>query len=293
MSELAKTEEKKPVSLFNFTSFESAYAAAEKISKSELVPKNYKGKPDDIVIAWQYGYELGLQPLQALQNIASVNGMPTVWGGAVLGIVKTKPDYEYIVETYDEATKTAICKVKRKGEPEAIGKFSEEDAKIAGLKGQNVHAKYPKRMLQMRARYIIKDVFAHHFKGILLAEDYVGDKYDEDGNSINGGEITPEPVKAQMLPIGEDPDETPETTVPEPEEPKEPETPAEPMPTEKDKEAFKVAVKAAGVICKNREELTSAAKTALGYPEGADFTLDTMTQEQCHEATNFYIDQAG
>ena len=270
MSELVKTtDEKKPVSLFNFSSFESAYAAAEKISKSELVPKNYKGKPDDIVIAWQYGYELGLQPLQALQNIAAVNGTPTVWGGAVLGIVKTKPDYEYIVETYDEATKTAICKVKRKGEPEAVGKFSEDDAKIAGLKGQNVHAKYPKRMLQMRARYIIKDVFAHHFKGIALAEDYVGHVFDESGNIINGGDITPEPVKAQMLPIGEDP----ETETPEPEEPKEPEmpeTPAEPMPTEKDKDAFKVAVKAAGVICKNIDELTSAAKTALGYPEGAN-----------------------
>ena len=148
-------------------------------------------------------------------------------------------------------------------------------------------------MLQMRARYIIKDVFAHHFKGIALAEDYVGHVFDESGNIINGGDLTLDPVKSQMLPIGEDP----ESEAPVHEEPKEPEeteaTPAIILPTEEEKSAFKVAIRAAGISIKTVEELTSAAKTALGYPEGADFSLETMTQEQCREATNFYIDQAG
>jgi hypothetical protein len=34
------------------------------ISHSQMVPKQYQGKPQDVLVAIQWGYELGLQPLQ-------------------------------------------------------------------------------------------------------------------------------------------------------------------------------------------------------------------------------------
>lgn len=70
----------------NPTNFEQAMTLAEMLSQSDLVPKNYKGKQFDIVVAMQMGYEVGLKPLQALQNISVVNGKPTLWGDAVVAI---------------------------------------------------------------------------------------------------------------------------------------------------------------------------------------------------------------
>jgi len=36
------------------------------VAGSGMVPNNYKNKPQDVLVAVQWGYEMGLQPLQAL-----------------------------------------------------------------------------------------------------------------------------------------------------------------------------------------------------------------------------------
>ena len=55
---------------------------SEMLAKSQMVPKQYQGKPEDILVAVQWGYEIGLAPLQALQNISVINGKPSVYGDA-------------------------------------------------------------------------------------------------------------------------------------------------------------------------------------------------------------------
>lgn len=281
---VAKTDEKKPTNLFNFTDFDTAMKMAETISKSDLVPANFKNKAADIVIAWQFGYELGMQPLQALQNIAAVKGRPTVWGDAVLAIVKAKSDYEYVKETFDEESMTATCCAKRKGEPEVIRVFSKKDAEIAGLWGVNTWKNYPKRMLQMRARgFAVRDAFPHHLKGIYLAEEMIDER-----TPIDGGEILAEPVKAAMLPIGEEEDGASQEAQPANESSEAEATAAEPMPTEDEKKALWVAAKSLGIT---EKDLLPAVKEALGYPPAAEFTMDKISQAECREATTFFIEQ--
>ena len=57
---------------------DEAMKFSEVISKSGLVPKEYQGKPANCLVAIQWGMELGLAPLQALQNIAVINGKPSL-----------------------------------------------------------------------------------------------------------------------------------------------------------------------------------------------------------------------
>jgi hypothetical protein len=40
------------------------------------VSKDYGGQPEDIMVALQLGSEVGLRPMEALQNIAVINGRP-------------------------------------------------------------------------------------------------------------------------------------------------------------------------------------------------------------------------
>lgn len=153
------------------TSFDEAMQFSKLIANSSLVPPAFKGKAADVLVAVQMGAELGLQPMQAIQNICVINGRPCVWGDAMLAIVKAHKQFEYLQEHIENDV--AYCKVKRKGEPEHIQKFSIEDAKKANLWGKSgPWTQYPKRMLQMRARgFAIRDSFPDALRGINLVEE--------------------------------------------------------------------------------------------------------------------------
>jgi hypothetical protein len=153
---------------------EEAFQFANMLADSSIVPKDFIGKPGNILVAMQWGMELGLKPLQAMQNIAVINGRPSLWGDAVLALVLASPLCEYIEEW--EENGTAFCKVKRRGKPEDIQRFGDEEAKKAGLIGkQGPWSQYPQRMKKMRARsFAVRDNFADVLKGIQIAEE-VGD----------------------------------------------------------------------------------------------------------------------
>jgi hypothetical protein len=157
---------------------------SEMLSKSQMVPKQYQGKPEDILVAVQWGYEVGLAPMQALQNIAVINGKPSVYGDAAMALVLASPVCEGIEETIEgEGTENpvAVCVAKRRGRSPVVAKFSVSDAKRAGLWGkQGPWTAYPKRMLAMRARgFALRDAFADVLKGLITAEeaqDYPSDR---------------------------------------------------------------------------------------------------------------------
>ncbi|WP_257829272.1 hypothetical protein [Burkholderia glumae] len=152
-------------------SLEQAMELANILADSSIVPKDFVGKPGNVLVAIQWGMELGLKPMQAMQNIAVINGRPAVWGDALLALVLASPACEYIDEW--EEGGVAYCKVKRVGKPEHITTFSDEDAKRAGLScKQGPWSQYPQRMKKMRARaFALRDNFADVLKGIPVAEE--------------------------------------------------------------------------------------------------------------------------
>lgn len=152
-------------------SIDEALKFADMLSKSNLVPKEFIGNPGNILVAIQWGMELGLQPMQSMQNIAVINGRPSLWGDSVLALVKASSTCEYVVEEVGD--NGATCKVKRRGEPEQVRHFTVEDAKKASLWGkQGPWTNYPKRMLQVRARsWALRDVFPDVLRGMPIAEE--------------------------------------------------------------------------------------------------------------------------
>lgn len=151
--------------------FDQALTFSKYLADSDLVPKDFKGRPGNCLVAIQWGAELGLKPLQAMQNLAVINGRPALWGDAVIALVRSSSLCEYVVETDDG--QTATCKVKRRGEPEQVRTFSMDDARAAGLAGkQGPWTQYPKRMRQMRARaFALRDVFPDVLRGLPVAEE--------------------------------------------------------------------------------------------------------------------------
>ena len=118
------------------TSINDMRYMSKAINSSSFCPKEYRGKPFDILIAIQMGHDVGLKPLQALKNISVINGRPTIWGDGLLGIVKSSGKLEYCKEWQEDDT--AYCEVKRRGESLPTRcLFSIEDAKKANLTGKS------------------------------------------------------------------------------------------------------------------------------------------------------------
>jgi len=161
------------------TNLDQAFKLAELIANSDLAPKDFKGKAGNCLIAMQMGMEVGLAPMQAIQNIAVINGRPTVWGDAAMALVLASPICEYVREEWDEKTQTWTVRGKRKTDPnEGVYTFSMADADRAGLsKKEGTWRSYPKRMIQMRARaFLLRDKFTDVLKGLSIREevsDYV------------------------------------------------------------------------------------------------------------------------
>lgn len=134
-----------------------------------------------------------MSPMMAIQSIAVVNGRPTIWGDGALGLVQGSGLYEWHNEwfTGEGDALTAWCEVKRKGSPNTVKRsFSVKEAKQARLwderqrvtkrrkdgatyEGDNDSPwyRFPKRMLQMRARVALRDGFADVLRGLAIREE--------------------------------------------------------------------------------------------------------------------------
>jgi hypothetical protein len=158
------------------TTPEGAWRLSKFIAASELVPKQYQGRPGDVFVAIQFGAELGLPPMQALQSIFVANGRPELWGDGLLAVIVASPRYrdheEYFLvggqrkeqEELDPADLTkddtkAVTTFWRADSPRPRTKaFSIAQAKKANLwTKRGPWQEYPDRMLQMRARGLAAD----------------------------------------------------------------------------------------------------------------------------------------
>lgn len=172
MNQLTTTEN----SGFLPANLDEAMRLSELLSKSQMIPPAYRSKPEDVFVAIAWGKEIGLAPLQSLQNIAVISGKPSVYGDAAMALVQNSSTCDNIEEYFEgEGTvnPVAVCVAHRKNRSPVTAKFSVEDAKRAGLWGkQGPWSSFPKRMLQMRARgFAIRDAFPDVLKGLITVEE--------------------------------------------------------------------------------------------------------------------------
>lgn len=151
---------------------------ARMVATSDLAPKDYRGKPANVFIAVQMGREIGLSPMHALQAICVINGRPTVYGDALLAIVRASGAMEAHDERWDgvpfEDDYRAIATTTRVGMAPHVAAFSVADAKQAKLwRKAGPWTDYPKRMLMWRARaWALRDVYGDKLAGMHVTEEF-------------------------------------------------------------------------------------------------------------------------
>jgi len=192
-----------------FTDFDSLFRFAQCVHQSGLAPKGLN-TPQAIAIAIQMGLELRMSPMSALQNIAIINGRPSIYGDAQLAIVRgtglllafeemetnaeTDPFFRALclnkTESLAQTDRIELAKmqpklnktaddfgvtvfVHRRDYSPSFVRFTVADAKSAGLWGKEGPWKqFPARMLKFRARtFALRDQFGDALKGLLSTEE--------------------------------------------------------------------------------------------------------------------------
>lgn len=198
--------------------FDDVYRFAQVLSRSGLVPYGMD-TPEKVSVAILTGLEIGVKPMQAVQGIAVINGVPRIWGDLALAVVRGSGQLEKFSETLvgsppadwpnpkaEERGFKAVCVVKRRGEDEVVREYSIGDAVVAklwnksGPKGPTPWVTNPKRMLAMRARaFALRDAFTDVLKGMPIAEEMVGDEV-EDANFRPAPDRGPPPPPPALEP---------------------------------------------------------------------------------------------
>jgi len=196
MNELATTERQG----FDLSprNFEQALTFSEYLASSDMVPKQFRGKAGDCLIAMQWGYEVNLKPLQALQSIAVINGKPGVFGDAGKAILLAagcgidEDDTEVV-----KRNSRARCKITRPGRPPVERTFTIEDAKTAGLwNKEGPWRTYPFRQMAWRAFWFAaRDAAADLLRGMAGIEELI------DGPTSMPAESAAPPAAAPTPPI--------------------------------------------------------------------------------------------
>jgi hypothetical protein len=159
-------------------------------------------------MAIMQGMELGIPPMQAVQNIAVINGRCTVWGDLIPALIWAHGHQMREWMEGDGDNRVAWCEITRADGFTDKRSFSVDDAKKAGLwdtrekvrrKGRNDSwcdaandspwFKYPNRMLQMRARgFAARDITPDALRGIYIREELAEEHREP-------RDVTPEPPR--------------------------------------------------------------------------------------------------
>ena len=149
-------------------SLEEALVFAKAVLDGGWAPKDFK-TPQAIVVAWQFGAEVGLGLMQSLQSIAVINGKPGLYGDAGKALLRSKG---FDIEEFDgDEIKTkgfARCTITHPRQKPVTRTFSVEDAKKAGLWGKaGPWTQYPNRQMAWRAFWFAaRDAAADVLKGL-------------------------------------------------------------------------------------------------------------------------------
>ncbi len=85
----------------------AAKQLADAMCATDMVPARYKGKPGDGAAAILYGAELGLTPIQSMQQIFTVHGSPAIYARTMVAILKSRGYRIWTVESTDESVTVA------------------------------------------------------------------------------------------------------------------------------------------------------------------------------------------
>ena len=76
--------------------FNNLFKIGNVLSKTQLVPDNYRNKPEECTIAIDIANRSGMSPLSVMQNLYVVKGKPQWSGQACIAMIRASKEFEHV-----------------------------------------------------------------------------------------------------------------------------------------------------------------------------------------------------
>lgn len=155
---------------------------AKALAASSLLPQSYAKQPANVLVAIEYGEALGLAPMVAIQQIAVIQGKPTM-SAQLMGALVRQAGHRLRVSV-DESSKSVIAELTRSDDPDFTFRsvWDMARAQTAGLTGKGGSWKnFPLAMLKARA---ITEVCRDGCPEVLAGVAYTPDELEPTGRPV-------------------------------------------------------------------------------------------------------------
>jgi hypothetical protein len=156
---------------------------AELLAQSDIIPKDYRRKPANVLVAALTGRTFGWDALTALRNGHVIEGTWSIKPEAMLALVRRAGHSV----TGEIAPDGATVRGKRRDSgDEMTVTFTMEDARRAGLAGKTNWKQYPQSMCWARAvAQLCRMLFADVTLGLSYTPEELGADVDADGAVVD------------------------------------------------------------------------------------------------------------
>lgn len=160
--------------------FKNAMIMAEQLSKSDMIPATYKGKPENCVIALELSNRLKLSPFLVMQNMYIVQGKPAWSSSFIISCINGSGRFSGPLKFEMDANKTkcrAYATEKVSGEKLVGPLITMEMAQAEGWLGKN-GSKWktmPELMLRYRAAAFFGRLYCPEIINGMMTDDEAQD----------------------------------------------------------------------------------------------------------------------
>lgn len=157
-------------------SWDELQARADYFSKSQLIPVALRGKPADVAIILQMGWELGIDPMQSLNGIEVIQGKPCVKPEMALALIRSRvPGALIQIKSEGEKCTVLMARSKEDAADAYQTTWDKARAQALGLMDKPNYKSQLATMLKWRAvGDAARTVFPDITKGLYIAEEMEG-----------------------------------------------------------------------------------------------------------------------
>lgn len=156
-------------------------AQAEVLARSNIIPRAFTGKPENIIAAAITGRQFGWDVMAAMRNVHVIEGTVTIRPEAQVGLVRAAG---HSITGSSSSERAEVTGTRADTGDTMTVVWTIEDAKAANLTGKAVWKQYPADMLWARA---VSALCRRLFADVTLGLSYTPDELDR------SGEQTPAP----------------------------------------------------------------------------------------------------
>lgn len=181
------------------TTLDSQVQFAKLLSDADLLPKQFVGKPANVLYAIEYGRTLGIAPVAAITGIHVIEGKPSASSGLIGALVRQAG---HKLRVKSDGGRTATAQIIRSDDPDFVYEATwtlerAEQASLCQIKDGKPWArdrngkptaweKYPAAMLKARAiTEVARDACEDVLFGLHYTPEELGAVVDQDGEPVN------------------------------------------------------------------------------------------------------------